>query len=64
MNPSCPECGELLTLVAIGDVIWDYGPTPPSAMRSYLLRYGEDAPVWECFGFGCFWSPARLKPAS
>ena len=64
MNPSCPDCGELLQLDLVGRVIFDYGPTPPATMRDYLLRFGEDAPIWECFAFGCFWAPARVAPAA
>lgn len=60
MNPACPECGELLQLAAVGDVVWDYVPTPPATMRAYLERFGPGAVIWECFGFGCFWAPARV----
>ena len=64
MNPSCPECGELLTLDTVGEVLWAYDPYPPPSMRSYLIEHGEDAPIWECMAYGCFWAPARFAPAS
>lgn len=59
LNPTCPVCGELLQLERVGDVVWDYVPAAPPMMREYLARFGPRAPVWECFGCGEFWSPAR-----
>lgn len=64
MKPTCPDCGESLGLAVVGDVLWDYGPTPPPSMRVYWLVFGDDAPIWECFAFGCFWAPARFAPAA
>lgn len=60
MNPACTVCGELLQLAPVGEVVWDYVPAPPPAMRAYLERAGAAASIWECFGSGCFWAPARV----
>lgn len=54
MNPCCPVCGELLELVPVGELVWDYVPAPPTAMRRYLETAGPAAQVWECFASGCF----------
>ena len=58
-NPWCPHCGETLQLARVGDVVWDYAPTPPASMRRFLRLQGPRALIWECFGFGCYWAPAR-----
>jgi hypothetical protein len=58
MNPECPVCGDVLALEPIADVMLDYSPAPPAAMREYFSRHGSQARVWECFGCGQFWAPA------
>lgn len=64
LNPTCPECGELLGLATIAELLWDYVPVPPASMRRYFDQAGPDALAWECFGGGCFWSPARVADLS
>ena len=59
MNPRCPVCGEFLQLAPVGEVVWDYVPSPPAKMRRFLELAGPLARIWECFGSGCFWAPAR-----
>lgn len=58
MSLRCPVCDEQLQRAPVGEVVWDYVPGPPAAMRSYLERYGERSMIWECFGCGEFWAPA------
>ncbi len=60
MNPTCPECGEILTLDVVGEVVFDYAPSAPPLMRSYLALHGAQAPIWDCFGCGGFWAPATF----
>lgn len=62
LNPTCPDCGELLSLERVGEAIWDYFPAAPASMRSYLERFGALAPIWQCMGcvFGSHWLPARV----
>lgn len=62
LNPTCPECGELLALEHVGDAIWDYSPVAPPSMRAYLQRFGALAPIWQCMGcvYGSYWLPARV----
>ena len=62
LNPACAVCGELLQLSRVGDVVWDYVPSPPALMRLYMAFHGEDAPIFECVGFGCSWLPAIPSP--
>lgn len=61
-NPVCTVCGEVLQSVRVGDAVFDYVPSPPALMRVYLALYGPDAPIFECFGFGCSWQPALPSP--
>lgn len=56
---TCPDCGEVLVLEVIRDVLLDY-LVPPSTLVDYSQRHGVDTRILRCFGCvgTSFWSPA------
>lgn len=57
MNPTCPDCFEVMRLEPTMEVLLDYVPYPDAEMRSYFARAPEGK-LWHCMGCG-FWSPSQ-----